>query len=285
MNTNNEQSKAVTTSTLTEFANLEQLQLFGEQIVKSGLTPFKKGEQAVAAILFGKELGLGAMISVNNIHSINGRASVGIHIINALLQSAGVVVEVLRNYEPCVATVLKGEDGNPVMFDVSGVEAKSNDKKEYPQGCRPQFLREIFIDELPADYEIKGKRISNFKTVVKLTRKLKQPDGSWKDVVIIQSFSKTDADIADLSGKDNWRNHPKVMALNRAIAFGGRLIASDILLGVYETSEIADTYNVPYKVDDNGKVTIINKDLNTNVDSTTFEEVKEVTSLNENKNL
>jgi hypothetical protein len=256
-----QEKEAVAISKINDF---QGLLTFGNNIIKSGLTPLKKGEDVVAAILLGRELGLGEMVSVNNIYSVNGKAAASIHVINALLQKAGVVVEVLHDYEPCVRTVMKGDDGNPVK------DEKGN----------TVILREIFASEIPLENEIKGKIISNYKTVVKFTRQLKQPDGKYKDTSVISSFSYQDSVIAGLNTKDNWKNYPKVMTLNRALAFGGRLIGADILLGLYEVSELADAHNIDYKLEPNGKTTIIIPEEKPIINTTSIEEVKEVSSEN-----
>lgn len=251
------QTEAVAISKTYSFEGLLD---FGNKIIKSGLTPLKKAEDVVAAILLGRELGLSEMVSVNNLYSVNGKASASIHVINALLQKAGIVIEVINNYEPCVRTVMKGTDGKP----------------ELDEQNNPIILREIFASEAPLEDEIKGKKIVNYKTIVKLTRQVKQPNNTYKDMTVISSFSYQDAVMAGLHTKDNWKNYPKVMTLNRALAFGGRLIGADILLGLYETSELADAHNVNYSVNNDGKVTIINPVVTPNANTESIEEVNEV---------
>ena len=248
---------AVSNDTLLAFKNLEEIQAFGDKIAKSGLTPLKEGKDVMAAILFGRELGLQPMVSVNNIYPINGKGTLSVHIINALLQKNGIVVEVIRNYEPCVPFALKAEEGGKAaLFDSNGKEVARNADGTAPAGSSPIVLREGFVDEVPKDHEVRGTKITNYKTVLKFTRQLKQPYGPPKDQIIESSYSISEAAQAGLTGKDNWKNYPKAMTLNRALAFGGRLIGSDIMMGMSETTELADAYNIPYKVVDaeNGKV-------------------------------
>lgn len=281
------------TDTLTAFANLDELQTFGERIAKSGLTPLKEGKDIVAAVLYGREIGLSPMVSVNNIYPINGKGTLSVHIINALLQRSGVVVEVIRNYEPCVPIALKGEDGKAIIFDTNGKEIQRDEKGQIPKDDKgnplgkPFILREGFVDETLKDHEVRSNQIINYKTVLRFTRQLKQPFGPPRDQIIESSYSIAEARQAGLADKDNWKNYAKQMTLNRALAFGGRLIAADILMGMYETSELADATNTPYKVvdADNGKIEIqipIKKEgeKSSNTDSIPLaEEIKDQKSL------
>lgn len=241
-----------------QFRNLDEVKDWGKDIAKSGLTPLKSSEQVVAAIMMGRELGLDPMVSVNNIIPINGKATLGIHLINSLLLKAGIVTEILRKYEPCVAFALKGDDGKAFK----GEDGKS----------APTILRVGFIDEEPKEYEVKGKTIVDFKTIVRMTRMLKQPDGSYKQIIVTGEFSLNDARTAGLAGKDNWKNYPAVLALKMATVFAGRIIGADILLGMYETGEMADVTGVPYKVAEDGKVTIIESNVTKSKSNEPFEE-------------
>lgn len=265
-------------------AQLEALKVFGNEILKSGLTPLKTGEAIVAAILFGKELGLNAMMSVNNIYPINGKATAGIHLINALLIKAGVVTKIIRDYEPCVAFAMKGEDGKATLYDENGATVTRGGDGKAPQGVKasPQISRIGFADEAPRDYEIKGTKIVNFKTVVEMTRKVKQPNNTYTDMTIQASFSWQEAVEAGLSEKANWK-YPRVMCMNRACAFCGRQIAPDALLGLYETSELADIHNIPYSIQEDKVVIINDKSKSTPSSETNITDVTEENTDNETK--
>lgn len=224
------------------FNNLDELRKFGEEIIKSGLVPQKNGGEAIATILYGQELGLDAMVSLNNIVSINGRCTLGIHLISALLQKAGVVVELVKDYEPCAAFVLKGEDGNPKLSNPADSKSVT-------------LLRVDYFDAELKDYECRSKSVVDYKTTVKMTRNLKQPDGKYEKSTITRSFSRNDAIIAGLIDENKplsaWNKYSKVQCYNRAVAICGRAIAADILLGTYETSEVADVAGISYTVEEN----------------------------------
>lgn len=52
------------------------------------------------------------------------------------------------------------------------------------------------------------------------------------------SFSIEDAEIAGLSGKDNWKKYPKDMLMYRALSRHGRHFYGDVMAGLYTTDEL-----------------------------------------------
>jgi hypothetical protein len=62
------------------------------------------------------------------------------------------------------------------------------------------------------------------------------------------SFTFVEAKKAGLTDKGNWKNFPRQMLWNRAYTIGARRIASDILLGCMEISEMADVVGMDYEL-------------------------------------
>lgn len=279
-----------TTNQIETLKSYDDILAWGEKIVKSQLTPLKEAKDVVVAVLFGRELGMSPMISVNNIYPINGKATLSVHLINGLLIKHGVVIENIRQYEPCIAFAMKGEDDKAVLQDENGKVIKRNGEGNIPDGVKayPVILREGFADEPAGEFEIRGNKITNYKTVIKLTRTLRQPDGSYRETSVISSYSINEASIAELTGKDNWKKYPKQMCHARALAFGARMIADDLMNGMYETSELADASNINYNMTEEGKVTIIKEEAKNSINThntQTISEVEEVSPENsENKN-
>jgi len=244
------------------FKDFSELMNFANKIAESKLTPLKKGEDVLAAILYGKELGLEPMTSVNNIYPINGKATLGVHLINALLQKAGIVVEVLNDYEPCVGFALNGDDGKVIFKDAQGTVVETDEKgKPTVAGAKPIIVRVDYISSEPKSYETRSKTIVDYRTTMRFTRQLKQPDKSYKEVVIIYSFGNSDAIKAGLLGgdkpKDNWTNWTKQMCSARCLTFGGRMIGADILMGMMEFTEMADISGIKYTMTEEGAATVI----------------------------
>ena len=58
------------------------------------------------------------------------------------------------------------------------------------------------------------------------------------------TFTWTDAEKQGLTTKDNWKRMPKEMLWARCLAKGANRIGSDLLLGLYMTDELTDTFGV-----------------------------------------
>ena len=59
------------------------------------------------------------------------------------------------------------------------------------------------------------------------------------------SFTWLDATGQGLNTKDNWKRMPKEMLFARCLAKGANRIGSDLLLGLYMTEELTDSFNIP----------------------------------------
>jgi len=89
--------------------------------------------------------------------------------------------------------------------------------------------------------------------------------GEWITKTIFTSFTWKEALKAGLpldkagqiNPNSNWSKYTKLMLGIRAFTFGARDIASDLLLGTYETSELYDFNDINYDIDEEGKTTIV----------------------------
>jgi hypothetical protein len=59
------------------------------------------------------------------------------------------------------------------------------------------------------------------------------------------SFTWIDATGQGLNTKDNWKRMPKEMLYARCLAKGANRVGSDLLLGLYMTEELTDSFNIP----------------------------------------
>lgn len=73
------------------------------------------------------------------------------------------------------------------------------------------------------------------RAVVKVRRK-SWPPGEFDTF----TYSRADAETAGLWGSGTWRNHPKAMLRNRAIAAAARAVFPDVLANMYEPDEVAN---------------------------------------------
>lgn len=56
------------------------------------------------------------------------------------------------------------------------------------------------------------------------------------------TFTWKDAELQGLTTKDNWKRMPREMLYARCLAKGANRIGADLLLGLYNTEELADTF-------------------------------------------
>jgi len=82
------------------FSNVGEMLDFAKVLIDSKLVPdnLSKPEQVVAIITQGKELGFSAMTALNNMHNIQGKATLGIHAIAALIRQSGIKYELTEDY-------------------------------------------------------------------------------------------------------------------------------------------------------------------------------------------
>lgn len=97
-----ENKEEITSTELTKFDNfqhVEEMLQLARVLIRSKLVPanLTQPDQIVAVILQGKELGFDALTSLNNIHNIQGRATLGVHAIAALLKKKGIAYELIED--------------------------------------------------------------------------------------------------------------------------------------------------------------------------------------------
>ena len=187
------------------FESLEEMTKFASTLISSGILPpnYKSPESVIATIIQGKELGLKAMTSLQNIHFISSKPTLGANAIAALIRGRGVDYQTIKDAEP-----------------VKNAEGKSIDLVTTIRFFRFSHILNKVLEE--------------------------DCSFSWQDAV-----------AAGLTGKDVWKKFPSQMLHARCLAKGARRVAGDILLGVYETTEMADSTNTNYNLDEEGQVTII----------------------------
>jgi len=81
-----------------EVITLEKMRYFAREVIKSGVSSFKKEADVIVVLIRGSELGLPYGVSVNNIFAINGKTGVSVHLQKALLQKAGVYFELVEDF-------------------------------------------------------------------------------------------------------------------------------------------------------------------------------------------
>lgn len=202
-----------------DFSTPARMLALGEVLVKGKMCPLKQPADVVIALLTGKELGLPFISSLSEIYPINGKPTLGVHIMKAIALKNGIIYSKTRDFEDKYMFVKVDKDGNPMM-----------------ENKKPVIVKNGFLDEQP-----EGTKKSKIDTVTeyKLTREIKTPSGKYKEVTVRGSFSILEAQQAELLIKDNWQKYPKRMLEARAFSVAIKEIADDLLHGIMTPDELS----------------------------------------------
>lgn len=189
-------------------------------LVKGKMCPLKEPADVVIALMTGNELGLSPINSLNEIYPINGKPSLGVHIMKGMAMTNSILYEKSRDYEAKYLFVEKGSDGKPKLIDK-----------------KPVIVSQGFLDEQPEN-TLKSEidRVTEYT----FTRYIKIPTGQWKEITAKGSFSLSEAKQAGLDDKDNWKKYPKRMLEARAFSVGMREIADDVVKGMKTADELTN---------------------------------------------
>ena len=220
------------------FNSVDEMLNFADYMIKSKLVPanMKDPEKLVAIIVQGRELGFGAATSINTIHNIQGRVTLSVHAILALLKRRNVAYRIV-------------EDMYAVRQDGTADKVKKYKNKtrkdESGNDIPVMTINPQTGDEVPVQEE--AYVYNDMRTTVEFYE-------VWNGEVITHqmSFTWMEAVQQGLTDKDNWQRMPRIMMRTRALALGARLVAPDALLGMYETTEAADFSNTNVNITQDG---------------------------------
>ena len=242
---------------------------FLSKVIGTDKCGIKNVKEGLAILMRAQDLQLPFSTCIEHIHVINGKTGVDVHIIKALLSRAGVVWKCTKDYTP----QYQYTDGNTVYLETQlpqycvkcatpkQAEEKTTDDTigVYPvrwyatlKGIRyNQFqVSDKCVKALNREHALKlakeGKfpviRIPaqpiDFVTEYEFTRYRKLYDGSKIKQTAISHFSYNEAQAAGMFEKDTYKKYARIMIGHRAFTLGARDIASDLLMGVMETSEL-----------------------------------------------
>jgi len=221
-------SKSLSTAELkaldySDFSTPARMLALGEAIANSKLCPLKTPEDVALAMMTGRELGLPFVTSISQIYPIEGKPSLGTHLIRALIIKAGITFEKVENAVEIYNFAKKDKQGKVVMS--SG---------------KPIIVKQGTIEEQPDNT---GKALAGYRTTYKFNRLIKRPDGTWKEMTAEGSFSTMEAGEANLLDKHNWKAYWRRMLDARAFNNGAREIGDDVISGLMSPDELgANSY-------------------------------------------
>lgn len=240
------------------------------KLMRSKKSGIERVEDGLAVLMRAQDLNLPFSTCLEHIHVINGKTGIDIHVVKALLLKAGCIWECIRDYQP----LYEYTDGINVYIDnsfpdyvVKCISQKEAEEKVAASGDNvdnvyvyPVKWYQDFNGNLYKDYQLNtnkfgiainkqqanviannGKipvyRVANkpvdYITEYKLTRFI-----NGKEITAIGKFTYSDAIQADMFEKDTYKKYPRILIGHRAFTLAARDIASDILMGVMETTEL-----------------------------------------------
>lgn len=242
------------------------------KMMKSKKGGFSSVEEGLAILMRANDLKLPFSSCIEHIHVINNKTGVDIHIIKALLLRAGCKWRCLKDYQPLYeytdgfSTYIDGSFPEFVVRCSTLKEAEDKRSKDEEKGISdfvyvyPVRWYKDFNGNLYKDYQLNTKqfgiainkqqvadiaksgripvyRVPNnpvdYITEYEITRTI---DG--ERCTSIGHFSYSEALQAEMFEKDNYKKYPRIMIGHRAFTLAARDIASDILFGVMETTEL-----------------------------------------------
>lgn len=245
---------------------------FLDKIMRSDKGGIKSVNDGLAILMRAKDLNMPFSTAVEHIHVINGKTGVDIHIIKALLLRAGITWRCINNYSP----LYEYTDGINVYIDgklpdfvkrcksvKEANEKRIADEKNgitnetvymYPVSWYSDFSGNIYksynltnkfevaVNRQHADSIIKSGKIPIYRianqpvdyiTKYEFTRII-----NGNTITAIGEFTYSEAQTAKLFEKDTYAKYPKILISHRAFTYGARDIASDVIMGCMETTEL-----------------------------------------------
>ena len=245
---------------------------FLTKVMRSKKGGIESVNDGLAVLMRAQDLNLPFSSCLEHIHVINGKTGIDIHIVKALLSKAGCTWRCLKDYQPLyeytdgINVYIDGSFPEYVVRCKSQKEAEDKAKEDISSGINdnvyvyPVKWYQDFNGNMYKDYQLNTKqfgiainrqqvaeiaksgrtpvyRIPNkavdFVTEYEITRKI-----NGKEITAKGRFSYSEAVQAEMLEKDTYKKYPRILIGHRAFTLAARDIASDILFGVMETTEL-----------------------------------------------
>lgn len=208
--------------------------LIDKKLVPSSI---KKPEDVVAIINMGRHIGMEPQVALNSMHLIQGNIAIKSSVIPGLLATAGIAVELIKDYEPVMVSkpqFLKGEDGKTLPPD------KDGNFKYYrnPDGSVAHKDEQVRFGP--------NNEYLEYVTTIRFHRFYKEMN---KTISSDYSFYWSDAHAAGWTSKPNWKSLPRFMMYARCVVRGARGVGSDVIGGLYDTHEVVEFTRAEFTID------------------------------------
>lgn len=242
---------------------------FLTKIIRSDKSGIKSVNDGLAILLRAKDLGLPFSTCIEHIHVINGKTGVDIHILKALLLKAGVTWKIIKDYAPLYEytdSINVYEEDKLPEYAIKCKSKKEADEKiakddsddhiyVYPvkfyRDVQGNTYRDYQLDSLRFGIAVNKQQIMELSKANKIavyripavpidyvTEYEIYRTINGKEVTARGRFTKLEAQAADLFTKDTYNKYARILISHRAFTYAAREIASDIIMGVMETTEL-----------------------------------------------
>lgn len=260
---------------ITTEAGMIAFENFAKQYIRSDKSGLKSTSDVLSIFCRAQDLQLPFTSCAEHIHVINGKTGIDIHLIKALLLRAACRWECLEDYQ----ALYEYTDGFNVFNESSlpdyCVKCKSKKEAEefatkeenadklyvYPVRFYKDFNNNVYreyqlngnfqvvVNKSQAEQAVANKkvpiyRIPNVPVDYRTTYEIHRVVGGT-EMISKGTFTYSEAVAAEMFTKDTYKKYARVMIGHRAFTLAARDIASDLLFGVMETSELKVIAGVP----------------------------------------
>lgn len=242
---------------------------FLTKVCRSEKGGIKNVNDGLAVLMRAQDLNLPFSTCLEHIHVINGKTGVDIHIVKALLLRAGCTWRCLKDYKPQYEYTdsinVYTDDNFPDYVVRCNSQSEAEEKAKADTTCEKVYVYPVkwykdYAGNVYRDYQLNTKQFGiainkaqvaeivksgriavyrvpsqpvDYVTEYEITRNI-----NGKEVTSRGRFTFNEATQAGMFDKDTYKKYPKVLIGHRAFTYAARDIASDILFGVMETTEL-----------------------------------------------
>ena len=242
---------------------------FLTKVCRSEKGGIKNVNDGLAVLMRAQDLNLPFSTCLEHIHVINGKTGVDIHIIKALLLRAGCTWRCIKDYQPqyeYTDSINVYVDGNfPDYVVRCNSQAEADNKAKEDTSAEKVYVYPVkwykdFAGNLYRDYQLNTQKFGiaiNKNQMAEITKSGKiavyripaQPidyiteyemtrNVNGKEMTAIGRFSFNEATQAGMFEKDTYKKYPRILIGHRAFTYAARDIASDVIFGCMETTEL-----------------------------------------------
>ena len=205
-----------------QYANVNQMLQAAQMLINTNTLPnnITEPEQVVGIMKYGNELGVPVMTALNNINMIQGRPTLGVHLILAQLHKYRVTYQIT-------------EDFVAVDMGNGSIDARTT----------IVFTDHSLKDQFKQELKEYSKMDDDTKEIYKpILEKLQA------SIHTELSYYWSQAAGSGLTEKSNWQKDPRNMMRVRCLTAGARLVKPQALHGGYETTELAEAMDADTEI-------------------------------------